>query len=58
MHVCNDCHNLWRIFINLYDTAVLNINDIDYHCNINGISQNEALNLLKNADITEKSRIL
>ena len=41
--------------INLSDTAILNIKDSDYCFIISLISKNEAINLLQNADLTEKS---
>ena len=44
--------------INRNDIAILNIKGSDYHCIINLISQNEAIKLMQNADLTEKSRIL
>ena len=42
------------IFINLSDIAILNINGSDYHCIISLMRNNEAINLLQNADLTEK----
>ena len=42
--------------INLDDVVILNINSIDFHSNINGVSKNEAANSLKNADLNEKGR--
>ena len=44
--------------INLSDIAILNIKDSDYHCIINLISKSEAIDLMQNADLTEKSRTL
>ena len=46
----------WRIIYvyHLNDIAVLNIKDTDYRCIIDGISRRDAVNLLKNADLTEK----
>ena len=46
----------WRIIISvdLNNIAILNINGPDYCCNINRISKDDALNLLKNTDLTEK----
>ena len=44
--------------MNLSDIAILSINDLDYRCIINGISKNEALNLLQKTDINEKSGTL
>ena len=41
--------------INLTNIAVLNIKGSDYCCIISLISKNEAINLLQNADLTEKS---
>ena len=55
MYVCNGCHDLLMMFTNLNDIAILNISGADYHCNINEISKSDAVNLLQNADLTEKS---
>ena len=44
--------------INLSDIAILNIKDCDYRCIISLISKNEAIKLLQNGDLAEKSRIL
>ena len=37
---------------------MINIKDSDYRCIIILISKNEAINLMQNADLTEKSRTL
>ena len=42
----------------LGDIAILKIKDTDYRCLIIGISKNEAIKLLQNIDLTEKSGIL
>ena len=42
--------------MNLSDIAILNIKGSDYRCIIILISKNEAINLMLNADLTEKSR--
>ena len=34
--------------------AILNIKGSNYHCIISLLSKNEAINLLQNADLTEK----
>ena len=39
--------------INLSDIAILNIKGSGYHCIINLIKKNEAINLMQNADLTE-----
>ena len=44
--------------VNLNDIAILNINGSDYCCIICLISKSEAINLFKNADLTETSGTL
>ena len=44
--------------INLSDIDILNIKGSDYCRIISLISKNEAIKLLQNADLTEKSRTL
>ena len=40
--------------INLSDTAILNIKGSDYRCIVSLISRTKAINLMQNADLTEK----
>ena len=56
--VCNRCHDLLMMSMNLSDLAFLNIKSVDYRCIISGISKNEAINLMQNTDLTEKSGTL
>ena len=42
----------------LSDIAILNIKGYDYRCINSGISKNEAINIMQNAHLTQKSRIL
>ena len=42
------------MFINLDDIALLNIKKFDYCSVLNRISKSEAVNLLQDADLTEK----
>ena len=44
--------------MNLSNVAILNIKSTDYRCIISGISKSEAINLMQNIDLTEKSRTL
>ena len=57
-NVCNRCHNLILMSMNLSDIAILNIKDSNYRCIISLISKNETINLIQNADLTEKNRTL
>ena len=44
--------------MNLSDIGILRIQGVDYCCIINGISQSEAIALLNNTDLNEKSGTL
>ena len=57
-NVCNRCQDLLMMSIKLSDIAILNIKDSDYRCSISLISKNEAINLMQNADLTEKNETL
>ena len=54
-YVCNRCHDLLMMSINLSDIYILNIKNANYHCIITGISTSEVIKLLKNIDLTENS---
>ena len=51
-------HDLLMISMNLNDIAILKIKNADYRCIVSGISKSEAIKLLQNIDLSEKSRIL
>ena len=57
-NVCNRCHDLLMMSVNLSNIAILNIEGSDYCCIISLIIKNEAINLMQNADLTEKSGAL
>ena len=57
-YVCSRCHDLLIMSMNLNDIAILKIKNEDYCCIIKGISKNEAIRLMQNTDLTEKSRTL
>ena len=57
-NVCNRCHDLLMKSINLSNTTVLNIKGSDYGSIISLTSKNEAIILIQNADLTEKSGTL
>ena len=56
--VCNRCHDLLIMSINLSDIAILDFKAYDSRCIISLISKNEAITLLENADLTEKIETL
>ena len=46
------------VSVNLSDIAILKINGAAYCCIINEISKSDAVNVLQNADLTQKGRVL
>ena len=56
--ICRYCHGLLLMSMNLSNISILNIKGSDYRCIIILISKIEAINLMQNADLTEKSRTL
>ena len=46
--ICNDCHDLTMLSVNISDIAIITIKNVDYCCIIHNISKSEAINLLKN----------
>ena len=44
--------------MNLSEIAILNIENVDYRCVISGTSKIEAINLMQNIALTEKSGTL
>ena len=47
--VCNGCHNLTMLSVNISDIAIITIETIDYRCIIRNICKSEAINLLENS---------
>ena len=46
------------ISMNYSNIAILKIKNVDYRCIITGISKSEAINLMQDINLTEKSRTL
>ena len=53
--VCNGYHDLLMMSLNLSNIAILNIKGADYRCIISAASKSEAINLMKNNDLTKKA---
>ena len=52
-NVCNRCHDLLMMSMNLSDITMLNIISVD-RCIVSGIRKNEVINLMQNTDLSEK----
>ena len=47
--VCNDCHNLAMLNLNIRNIVVITVRNIDYRCTINSNSKSEEINLLQSS---------
>ena len=57
-NLCNGCHDLLMMSMNLSNIAIVNIKGSYYCCIISVISKSEAINLIQSIDLTEKSGTL
>ena len=57
-NVCNRCHDLFLMSSNLSDISISNIKGFDYYCIISLVSKTEAVDLMQNANLTEKTGLL
>ena len=57
-NICNRCHDFLMMSMNPSDIAILKIKSADYCCISSKISKNEAIEVMQNVDLTEKSRTL
>ena len=55
-YICNGCHDVLMLSINLSDIPILNIHGVNYRLIISGISKSEAINLIQNIDLSKKKR--
>ena len=46
--VCNGCHDLMMLCLNISDIAIVTVKCVDYCCIIHNISKSEATHLLEN----------
>ena len=58
LDVCNLCHDLVMMSININSVAILNIQGVHYRCIINKIRKNDVLNLLQKAELNEEKGVL
>ena len=48
-YVCNGCHDLTILSVNISDITVITVKDADFRCVIHNISKSDAINLLENS---------
>ena len=57
-YACNGCHDLLMMAFSLDNIAVLNVGNVFYHCILIGISKDEGLKRLSNANNLGKRGIV
>ena len=58
LEVFNGCHDLMQKAINFNDAVIVTVKRNDYRIHFLYMSKDKSINLLKNANLTEKSRTL
>ena len=51
--VCNGCHDLTVLSVNVSNIATITVKNIDYLCIVHNISRSEAINLFKNSVVED-----
>ena len=54
-YLCNGCHNLMQKAMNLNDVAIVSIKGSDYRIHFWYMSKNDAINLMINSSLNEKT---
>ena len=55
--MCNGCHDLTMISVNVSGIAITTVKKVDYHFIIHSISKSEAINLLESAVLEKRGCI-
>ena len=53
-HLCNGCHAVSMMAVELKSIAILNTKGVDYRCILWGINRDEAVNRLNNSALEDK----
>ena len=55
LYLCNGCHDLMQKAINFNDVAIVSIKGNDYRTHFSYLSKNDAINLMNNSSLNEKT---
>ena len=56
-YACNGCHDLSMLCLDISDIAIITVKNVDYRCIMYNISKTEAINLLENSGLENRSYI-
>ena len=57
-YLCNGCHYLLQKAMNFNDIAIVSVKRSDYTIHFGVKSKDDAISIMKNADLNEKTRLL
>ena len=57
-YLCNGCHDLMQKAMNFNDAAIVSIKGNDYRIHFWYISKNDAINIMNNSNLNEKTGLL
>ena len=57
-YLCNGCHDLMQKTMNFDDVAIVSVKGSDYRINFWYINKNDAIIIMKNSNLNEKSGLL
>ena len=52
--VCNGCHYLTMLSVNMSNIAIITVKNVDYYCIIHNLSKSEATSLLKKSVLKDR----
>ena len=58
LYLCNGCHDLMQKAMNFNDVAIVFIKESDYRIHFWYMSKDDAISMMKNSDLSEKTRII
>ena len=53
-YVCNGCHDLTTLSVNISDIAIIIVKNVNYCCILHNIMNSEATNLLENSILEDR----
>ena len=56
-YVCNGCHDLTMLSVNISDIAIITVKNADYRCITHNISKSKAINLLNDSVLEDRGYI-
>ena len=54
-YLCNNCHDLMQKAMNFNDVAIVSVKESDYRIHFWYIRKNDAINIMNNSNVNEKS---